>query len=300
MSILANNTSQLRKQIKTTTIKEDFVDSYKLFLEDSFENSPNYYEINTNMDYATNYKCLIMDYDTNRNLIGYKKIIQYPYDTQIFKVGDYINWVYDGIITDWLVFAMDKQFDYNVQGKIKKCNNSLKWLDNYNNLNSYPCVIDDKINNSDLDISKNIIVPQGGILVYIQKNSITDDIAINQRFIFNNQAFKVNALINYSSPYFITIIMQKDMEAIDDDLINSIANANSYQYVLTINQSSFTQVVGYTSTLTADLVFNNEEINSPNLIWTSSNVAKATINSSTGVVSLLSSGSCNRIFLYIN
>ena len=274
----------IRKQIKTQTILENFEDSYKLFLAGSFQNSPNYESITINSN-SINYDTFILDYDTDKQLIGYKKIICYPYDTQILFSGDYVIWDSN----KWLVFSVDNQFLYNVRGKIKKCNNIVKWIDSNNVTREYSCVIDNKINNSDLDQNKNIIIPQGGIIVYLQRNLITNELSINDRFLFGKQAFKINAFIDYVSTSFMSLIMQKDNIDIRDDFINQIAYNNTTDYVLTIDQSNLTQNIGYGTTLTSTVEL-NEEIVSKNVIWTSSDTDKVTITD-LGIISLINTGS---------
>ncbi len=275
----------IRKQIKTKSILEDFEDSYKLFLAGSFRNSPNYESITINSG-NINYDTFIIDYDTDKNLIGYKKIVSYPYDTQILFIGDYINWN----LENWLMFSVDNQFLYNVRGKIKKCNNIIKWIDSNGITREYPCVVDDKINNSDLDQNKYIVVPQGGIICYLQQNVITRNLKINDRFILGKQAWKVNALIDYSSTSFMTLIMQKDNLDVRDDLVNQIAyNGDNDTYSIIINQSDITQNIGYTTTLTATVELDNEIVDK-NVVWTSSDVTKVTVTSG-GVINLLGAGS---------
>lgn len=280
------NTFELRAQLKTQTIPEDYEESYKLFLRDGgFETSPNYMLIDYNLT-NTQYKTFILDYDIDKNLVGYKKLVSYPYDTQVFFIGDYVRFQNNY----WLIFAIDNQFIYNVRGKIKKCNNMVKWIDLNGVTREYPCVIDDKINNSDLDQNKYIVIPQGGIICYLQQNAITRNLKINDRFILGKQAWKINALIDYSSTSFMTLIMQKDNFDVRDDLANQIAyNGDNDTYSLTINQSNITQNVGYTTTLTATVEL-DDEIVAKNVVWTSSDVTKVTVTSG-GVISLLGTGS---------
>lgn len=286
------NSVNIWKDIKTETIKEDFENAYTNYLVDVFENSPNYNLVQKNFDYTTDYKTIIVEYDVGKNLIGYKRLVSYPYTTQQFEIGDYIHWNYGSVLTNWLMFAIDKQFDYNLNGKIKKCNSTLKWRDTHNNVISYPCVIDDKINNSDFDYARDLIVPSGGIIVHVQTNSDTETLYLNQRFIFGKNVYKLNAQIDFSSPYLMTLILTKDNESPDvmDDFSNGIANNNKYSYVLNINQNNFTQNVGYTAQLTHTLTLNGFS-DSSSVVWSSSNTSIGTVNSSTGVINLLSVGS---------
>lgn len=284
MTVDYTSTASLRKQIKTKTVLEQYEDSYKLFLDDTLENSPNYVLATRNED-STEYKLFVIDYNTDKLLIGYKKYVEYPYDSQVYYVGDYILWNSES----WLVFSCDNQIHWNRRGIIKKCNNLLKWKDSNGNILSYKCVIDDKFNNSDLDFTMHMIIPEGTIVVYCQKNDETSGIDINQRFIISGRPYKVNAITDYSSDGLMTIMMRLDGIDIYDDLVNGIANNNEYEYSIDIIEDSFTQSVGYTTTLSANILL-NEEVASKSVEWSSSDTSKASIDNN-GNLELLDSGS---------
>jgi hypothetical protein len=172
---------------------------------------------------------------------------------------------------------------------MERCVNNLKWIDSYGKIVSYPCVMDDKLNETTFDFKAPMYYAPGTVFVIVQKNVDTNTLKVNDRFIFDGQAFKIQGVNNFIDGNTIKFTMFKDIIADDDDLVNGIANATTNTYTLSINQNNFQQIVGYTSTLTATLKLNGEVVTS-GLTWSSSNVSKATINSG-GVFALLATGS---------
>jgi hypothetical protein len=92
-----------------------------------------------------------------------------------------------------------------------------------------------------------------------------------------------------TTPPLIYLYMVKDNLSPYDDLINNIPDTNKYVYTLNINQEPFEQVIGYNGQLTATVTLNGEEVIVP-LTWSSSDTAKATINATTGAITLVASG----------
>jgi hypothetical protein len=253
------NSHDVWARIKTNSIKEEFENTYVDFMEDVFEHSANYNLVYKNFDYNTTYETLIMNFNSERDSVGVKKLVSYPYTTIQFEIGDYIHWNYGGSLKTWLIISLDKQFTYNVNGRMERCVNNLKWIDSYGNTVSYPCVMDDKLNETTFDFKAPNFAP-GTVFVTVQKNVDTSALNINDRFVFDRQPFKIQGIKNFIEGNTITFTMFKDLEASDDDLVNGIANATTNTYTLSINQNNFSQSVGYTSTLTATLKLNGEVV----------------------------------------
>ena len=290
------NSTQLWKQIKgSTSIKDSYEQSYVDYMKVTMEETPGHTSVFKNFDYVSTFDTLVMDYDTGKNLVGYKRFVSFPYETIQFSIGDYLHFKAagdDSSLDTWLIFALDKQLIYNVNGKIKRCNNALKWKDSYGNAFSYPCVIDDKLNNSDIDFARQINVPQGGIVVYAQNNADTASIFINQRFILGKNVYKVNAFMDFTNANFLTLIMLKDNESFDalDDFTLGIANNSKDSWTVTIDQgSAFTRPIGYTATLTATVKHNGVITTSEAVLWESMNNSLAYVSGS-GALTLLNNG----------
>ena len=276
-----------RTQCSTSesTLKQDGMEQQ---IKDNFESQPNYHQVYLNTDLATLYKVLIAKGNTKDKVVGYKILTSYPYDTYVFDSGDYITWTYGGETSVWLLTSIDKTYLYNVNARIRRCNNDLKWIDSNGEIPSYKCVVYDEIEVSIKDDEK-LMIAEGSILVEAQSNSDTLLINENQRFIFNGKAYKTSQVINIFDNNIIRLIMELDVVNDDlDDLANNIANVNSYDYQININEESFEQIVGYTDTLTYNLTLDNEDV-AKDTEWVSSDESIATIDNN-GNIQLLAVG----------
>lgn len=283
-----------RKQVGSTLTDKQLIEcDMTQQIKDNFTKQPNYHQVYRNLETATPYDVLITTGNIKDNSVGYKNLISYPYDTYIFDNGDYIHMTYGGESTTWLLTSLDKPSLYEVKGRIERCNNDLKWIDNYGEVKSYKCVISDVLKEDRFKDSKNITLPDGFISVEVQGNAFTDTLNINKRFLFNGQAWKLRSIMDLVDKNTRTFIMVKDtVNEATDDLINNIADAYEYDYELVINQDDFEQAIGYSSTLSSTLTLNGE-VSTEAIEWLSSNITKATINSSTGLINLLGLGSVN-------
>lgn len=100
-------------------------------IQDDFYTHPNYYQVYKNGISGTKYDVVIQEGDAKDQSVFYKTLLSYPYDTFMFNSGDYIHWTYGGVSTVWLATTFDKQYLYASKGRIYKCNNYLKWIDEY-------------------------------------------------------------------------------------------------------------------------------------------------------------------------
>ena len=259
-------------------------------IKDNFKQQPNYHQVYKNLDNSTMYDVLITNGSVKDKSVGYKMLISYPYDTFVFDSGDYVNFTYGGVDTTWLLTSIDKTYLYDTKGRIERCNNDLKWIDQFGNIQSYKCVILDALKEDRVKDNKTIMISDGYIMVEVQENNDTKLIRDNKRFIFNGNAYKVRSVINFVDTNTMTFVMVTDtINNETDDLVNNIANAYGYTYEISINQSDFEQSVGYTSSLSYTLLLNGNESNEA-VEWISSNEEIATINNN-GEIELLDEGS---------
>jgi hypothetical protein len=75
----------------------------------------------------------------------------------------------------------------------------------------------------------------------------------------------------------------------NDDFTNGIANADKYSYTITLNPSSFSGVVSNTITLVPTITLNGEVV-TRTVTWSSATPAKATVGATTGLVTLIATG----------
>ena len=279
------NSRNIWQQIKTETIRDEYASTYVLWLKDTFENSENYFQVTKNFDYDTNYDVLIKDYNAFKNIVPTKTLISYPYDTFVFDIGDYINWTYGGESTIWLIIYADKQYNSILHARMQECKSTLEWYDGDNNEVSYPCIITDDFTNTAFAFYKQMIISKGSIVVMVKADETTNAISFDDRFVFDGQSFMVEAMNNFASQNIITLLMRKDGIAYDD---TTIANSEAYEYTVSIDAGNFTQIVGYTSSLTSTIILNDEET-SKDVTWSSSDDDKVSVDED-GNVELLAVG----------
>lgn len=193
----------------------------------------------------------------------------------------------------WMVRSkIDNVGNAYKSSQIYRCNNDLKWIDEYG-YHELPCIYISNFSYASFDYNKNIILPDGTIVVEVQLNEETDKININKRFLFKElvecQAYKVTARDGASLDGILKLKMVKDNFAADDDKLEYIANKNQYNYSLTINQDDFEQSIGYTTQLSTTLTLNSEVI-TKDIEWISSDETICTVDSS-GNIELLAEGS---------
>lgn len=206
----------------------------------------------------------------------------------------------------WTVINTETIANLAASCVVRRCNNTLRWLDTDGTYNSVPCIIDYSINENTnyTTATTPFPFPKGTITVFVQLNSRTNKIRPNQRFLFGNSqnwtCYKVEGggignynnteTLNNASFGFLTLSMSVDyINSENDDLVNGIADANQNSYSISLNFSTIQGTVGSTVQMIPTVKLNGETV-TRSVVWSSSVIAKATVNSS-GLVSCLSAGS---------
>jgi len=184
---------------------------------------PGYTEIYKNNLPSTPYDVIIMDGDKEDKSFGYKGILSYPYDTQKIFIGDYAYFTYGETLSTWLIMSLDNQFLFETNGRILKCNHSLKWYDETETLITYPCVIDiiKKTGNPTID-GKQMVMGNADRYISIQSNPDTLKFVRDKRFIFENRAWKITDIDTKNGTAQLSLSEDSINVAIDD-LDNEIA-----------------------------------------------------------------------------
>lgn len=218
-----------------------------------------------------------------------------------------IGYLYYFDLNYWIVVNSEIIRNLAASSTVRRCNNTLRWMDTAGATYSAPCAIDVPIKqNIDYTaVASALVTPKGTIQVVCQYNSATNMIKPNQRFLFGNvgnwTAWKVSGggVQNYNnlqtenntSAGVIVFTMERNYDNIDtDDLTNGIARVDGDVYTLSLNHSSLSLGVSQTSQLFATVKLNGEVV-TRNVIWESDTTAKASI-SSTGLVTGLVAGTC--------
>lgn len=196
----------------------------------------------------------------------------------------------------WITINTDYYRFVTASTVVRRCNNTVNWILPNGQLHEEVCIIDYKARNDTFDYNLNVNIPRGDIIVTLQCNEYTKLIKIDDRFLFNGQAFRCRFINNYlhlhtienESTPLVYLVMIKDNINVEDDIVNNIANANQYSYTLSINEEPFEQIVGYNGQLTATVKLNDDVVTVP-LLWESDDISIATIDNN-GNFTLLSVG----------
>lgn len=217
-----------------------------------------------------------------------------------------IGWMYLFDDNYWIATNIDKIKSLTTSVTIRRCNNVLRWFDEFGGYYDEPCAINYLIkeNRDFLTSGSNIVNPSGMIECYVQMNPRTNKIRPNQRFLFGNSSnwtayrveggginnFQNRRTLDNSSVGLMILSMSVDyINLQEDDVVNGIANNASNQYSITINPSSIDGSIGGTVDLTAIVKLGGTVV-SRGLTWTSSNTNIATVSSS-GLVTFVDDGS---------
>jgi len=199
----------------------------------------------------------------------------------------------------WITVQSDIYHKPTASCIVRRCNNLLKWIDDNGVLQQEPCIIDYLMSFYRNQYTTSISTAQATIKVICQYNSATKIIEQNRRFIFNGKAYKVEAIDDFQSkttygnnpPLMELHLFRDEIDTAKDDIVNNIANANSYLYTIAIDQTTFNQTIGFSTTLTSTVKLNNTTVTNQPVTWTSNNPLIGKIDPITGLINLLSVGS---------
>ena len=169
---------------------------------------------------------------------------------------------------------------------LRRCNNVLKIVDPENgSVFSIPCVVDYDMSSPSVQVSRYILTPNNHATVMVQGNVNTLRLfKTNTRYVLGGRPFKLygyqNALnLNLTTDYDTLLYLDLYLDEIHDgdDLVNGVAYNGDYNYKAKINSADMTLSVGFTGTLTVDVVLNGKEVDRP-VTWKTSDCKVATID----------------------
>lgn len=169
---------------------------------------------------------------------------------------------------------------------VRKCNNVMRIVDPENGaIFSIPCVIDYDMTSPSQQVSSYIITPNNHAIVMVQGNDDTLRLfKLNTRFMFNGRPFKLLAYQNTlnqdlfnQKPTLLYLDLYLDELHDKDDIENGIAYNGDFVYSIAIDSTNMALSQGSTGKLSATVLCNGEEVNSP-VIWKSSDEKVVTID----------------------
>ena len=126
----------------------------------------------------------------------------------------------------WLTINTNTIVGSSAVAILQKCNNWLKWYDKRNVLHQWECVFERSLSSTGFDYGSEGVAEVGSdTVIKVQRNSETELIPFNQRFIFDGHAFQVKQINNHISDTYMEIYMFETQVQSNDDLVNNIANS---------------------------------------------------------------------------
>lgn len=190
-----------------------------------------------------------------------KRGLMYKFDKCYWLVHSYSE--YDGVVQDC---------------GIRRCNNFLKMIDPLNgSVFSIPCVVDYDMAASTVKVTKYVLTPNNHAVVLVQGNQDTLRLfKTNTRFILSGRPFKLYGYQNaveYSAEEQSSTLLYLDLyldEIRDgDDIENSIAENETYNYSIFVNSKDLILSAGSSGNLSANVLLNGKEVER-NIYWKSS------------------------------
>lgn len=165
---------------------------------------------------------------------------------------------------------------------VRRCDNVLNFVDEYNNVTPVPFVFDKYtiLNSTTIEkASQPVSLINGYKNAWIQYNDLTATMKTNDRFIINGMAFSVRGIDKVSrqktdernSVHMIAFALMRTEERDGDDLVNDIADADANKWEIATGVSSITGAVGGGGRLTANMLHNGVVDNTVNILFDSTN-----------------------------
>ena len=255
-------------------------------LEYQFTNTLKNYGYDVIVNGLDQVRILLKEYEEGTSTTEYKYML---FRNRLIKQGDIIN-IFDD---NWIVLHEDISInDVYTKVIIRR----LKFSINFNfmgDVQSIPSAIDEGTYR--LDEGQYLTLPEGRIILHMQENDVSKQIANTQRFLIMGNSWKVVQKTNTEHGLY-KIYADIDIFNDNDDKENEIADRWKYEtkdnYTITIN-NVVENPLSLDSTLQLDItVTNNGELVEVPLTYTSSNIGVLTVDD-TGLITCVGIGTAN-------
>ena len=271
-------------------VKQNREDAKIRIIKNSFEGNINYEKVYKDFDPSIEFDTWIYD-DKSERLDSEKKFIQMHPDQSI-RQGEYIHWKNPEDI--WIVRGVDTQYDYVQLGLMYKCiQERMTWVDRTGK-HRIPIYSESKVLRDPLLDNGKVFLVDDSMEAFVQKNSETLSIKENYRFTFGqNTIFKVIEVVDFYIDNTIKIILKKDENLERDDFINRVAYIKDYSFDINpSNPNGIEGNIGDTYQLSAEFIYDKENIILSDEVWTTDDIDIATVDSS-GLVTFNGLGVAN-------
>ena len=247
-----------------------FTDNMKNLVSTEFENSTSYELVK------------ISDVDRKTRIVEESSIIKNPnrkrllcFPDETINIGEIVE--FDD--SNWICVNNDTTSQISDVGIIEKCNNTLQFYDSSSTLHQIPCIISK--GSISLDEQKIISTLDSEIAIQISNTSITRQIPMNYVFKIGMRNYSVVNIDDITVNGLLLIKMvYSEVEQVFPSYSLTILNGDSIQ----VNEND-------SLIINAQVKIDGIIVSTvPNLVFSSNDITKATINSITGVVTILDVG----------
>lgn len=245
--------------------KTTYIADFNERLKEGFENSSDWFTIQEetffgaekyqSIDARINY---VIAAETGEKMSDDYKMLWFKDTSHVVKLGTmfYFNDNY------WLCINTEKIKSLTTAVTVKRCNNTLRWMDEKGGIYNVPCSMADPLirENRDYSTTGSAVVNVSGVIeVMVQFNEKTNKIKSNQRFLFGNPdnwyCYKIfgagvnNINLMKTDDFYSSGIIRYSMGGWQlnedtDDLINGVCDVYQNEYILEATPSSLSLNVG--------------------------------------------------------
>lgn len=187
------STNQFKNSILGyTNVLSDEINQLTDKIKENFKTNLSYKSIYKNFDNTKFYDVWIFNESKTELKNGEKKFTSYPYDTNQFECGEYINYYDDSkALHTCLVTVLDTQNNYDINGTIQECTYDLPFQTTSGDIVSYPCVVLNASQyNSGVDENKTLTIGSNQFMMYLPLNDETSQLTYDRRLFISHNTIK--------------------------------------------------------------------------------------------------------------
>jgi len=247
-----------------------FTDNIKNLVSTEFENSTSYELVKIS---GVDRKTRIVEESSIIKNPNRKRLLCFPDET--ISIGEIVE--FDN--SNWICVMNDTTSKISDVGIIERCNNTLQFYDSTSTLHSIPCIISK--GSISLDEQKIISTLDSEVAIQISNTTITRQIPMNYVFKIGLRNYTVTDINDITvNGLLILRMVYSEVEQIFPIYSVEILNGDSIQ----VNENDLL-------TINAQVKIDGVIVSTvPDLVFSSSDITKATINSITGIVTILDVG----------
>lgn len=273
-------------RIKETgnTSVDYFINVQQAKLNDEFINSPTIVTGKLNGVSLTFRVCSYFNRKTlTINPDSYQKVI-FQDIKQIIKIGDAFE--FNGY--NWLCSETNTT-PLSSSCLVERCNYIIKYYNSKSLLINTPCITKSQASLG-INETKVMIMGNSKLSVKLPNNKNTIEIKRDKILIVDGVVWKVTDVTKLDIG-IIELICEEITPRVGDDMINEIPLNEYAPIIITFLQLSYTKTIGDTFTLVPQITQDNKIVvlSTSDLIWSSSNVGIASVNS-VGLVTIIGAG----------